>query len=246
MTITSRVSLKAALSDGQTLTGDNLANLIDSYIHLTDTSAQSVASPVTFTASVQAANINCNDIDTSSVNFAHAAGGSIAVSSINITTNLSAAAANFAGTVSAIDIYASGVHAIGVKTNAVSAGLVQTGRVITSALSATRVVSSTMSVAIFSADTLHIDGASIFHGEFSATEVSATKLFTVSADIINLNALQPRLGNTIFLGGMTFQTVPTTGVAVTGPGSAVPASVAGYLEATVSGVDVRIPYFTKG
>ena len=58
MTITSRVTLKSKFQTGDKPGGSDYANWIDSFLHLTDTSAQSVAGAVSFQATTNFQNIS--------------------------------------------------------------------------------------------------------------------------------------------------------------------------------------------
>ena len=60
MAIQSRVALKALFENGDTPEGDNYADWLDSFLHLTDTSAQTVASPMTFSNTVKIATVSAD------------------------------------------------------------------------------------------------------------------------------------------------------------------------------------------
>jgi len=67
MAITGRVTLKAAYETGDKPDGSDYVNIFDSFVHLTDTSAQTISSPVTFNGSVIAQTIDATDIEASSI-----------------------------------------------------------------------------------------------------------------------------------------------------------------------------------
>ena len=140
MTITSRVTLKSVMEDGDILEGDNLANLIDSYLHLTDTSAQTVTSPVTFTGSATFGNINASDIDVSSLNASVINLGSINTSGLKATI-VSATGGIFGASVNVPTVNCNSVNAGDLSCSAISvsgigAANISCGHLVVSALSA--------------------------------------------------------------------------------------------------------------
>jgi hypothetical protein len=205
MAITSRVNLKSSLEDGDTLTGDNLANLIDSFLHLSDTSAQTIASPVVFTGSATFNNINASDIDTSSFNVGRIETGGL------LTSGLSASFVTIASTLTVVgSAQMTDINCNDIDTSSMNFANIEGGSIVTSALRATNNVSS------------------VGTWSNSATFVSCIAAFlTVSALTVH---------------GISYQ-VSATLAAVTGDGSAVPASVAGFIKASVNGSPIRIPYF---
>lgn len=137
MTITSRVNLKAVFENGDVLDGDNLANLIDSYLHLSDTSAQTVVSPVSFTGSATFNNINASDIDTSSLN-----AGIITVGN-TLTSGLSASFVHIASTLTVIgSAQMSDINCNDIDTSSMNFSNIEGGSIVTSAFRATNVVSA--------------------------------------------------------------------------------------------------------
>ena len=80
MAITSRVTLKAAYEQGDKPQGSDYVNWLDSFLHLTDTSAQAVSSPITFNASASFQTLTATDIAVSGVNAALVSTGALHVS----------------------------------------------------------------------------------------------------------------------------------------------------------------------
>jgi len=67
MTAQNRSTLKANFEDGDKPTGDNFSDLIDSFLSLTDTTAQQVLSDVNFSGTVSAANLAIGTLSLTSV-----------------------------------------------------------------------------------------------------------------------------------------------------------------------------------
>lgn len=88
MTITSRVSLKNSFETGDKPNGSDYENWIDSFVHLTDTSAQSIASPVTFQASAHFQTIGTTDITTSGINAALVTTGRVVCSGVSALSHV--------------------------------------------------------------------------------------------------------------------------------------------------------------
>jgi hypothetical protein len=206
MAITSRVNLKNSLEDGDTLTGDNLANLIDSFLHLSDTSAQTVAGPVTFTGSATFTNINAADIDTSSFNVGRIETGELLTSGLSASFVTIASTLTVTGSAQMADINCNDID-----TSSMNFRNIEGGSIITSAFRATNNVSS------------------IGTWSNSATFVSCISAFLTASSLS--------------VHGVNFE-VDTTLAAVTGDGSAVPASVAGFIIVNIAGTERRIPYFS--
>ncbi len=78
MTIKSRVTIQNLFQQGDKPQGSDYADWLDSFLHLTDASAQSITSPVTFDASAHFQTISVVDINLGS--------GSINVSGISANT----------------------------------------------------------------------------------------------------------------------------------------------------------------
>ena len=66
MTVQSRSTLKATFEDGDTPAGSDYTDLMDSFVHISDTSAQSVGSPLVITTmgatTVSAANMEVTNL----------------------------------------------------------------------------------------------------------------------------------------------------------------------------------------
>ena len=88
MTITSRVTLVAAFETGDKPGGSDYENWIDSFVHLTDTSAQAISSPVTFNASAHFQTIAAQDISASGINAALFTGGRVVCSAVSALSHV--------------------------------------------------------------------------------------------------------------------------------------------------------------
>ena len=110
MAIKSRVTLRATFETGDKPGGSNYADWIDSFVHLTDTSAQAISSPVTFNASAHFQTLTATDISVSGVGAALVSTGRLHVSAASggayhIDT-LKVSASSVFNTVSANSIWA--------------------------------------------------------------------------------------------------------------------------------------------
>lgn len=99
MTARTKTSLKALFEDGDTTSGTTFADLIDSFLNLVDTSAQSVTSPVTFTT-IGATTVSATTIQTTTLALDTVSASSAYITMGNITNVAST-------TVSASSVYAS-------------------------------------------------------------------------------------------------------------------------------------------
>jgi hypothetical protein len=207
MAITSRVNLTGVFENGDTLDGDNLANLIDSYLHLSDTSAQTVVSPVSFTGSATFNNLNAADIDTSAFN-----AGVVTVGNI-VTSGLSASFVHIASTLTVIgSAEMANINCNDIDTSSMNFANIEGGSIVTSAFRAT-------------------------------TNVSALGLWADSANFVS-GFGQFLTTSALTTHSLNFE-VETTLAAVTGDGSAVPASVAGFIKINVGGSEKLVPYFDQ-
>lgn len=93
MTAKTRTTLKGVFEDGDATSGDNFADLIDSFLSLSDTSAQSVTSPVTFTTigattasatTFQGTTVSASAIHGSAAKFTTVSASSVYASSISV------------------------------------------------------------------------------------------------------------------------------------------------------------------
>lgn len=116
MAIVGRSTLKGRFADGQTFTGSNAADWIDSFLHLSDTTAQSVESPVTFAKSVgfttglSAANIEITGtVSASAFQASKVSASAMFANEASFDAIVSASAVNVTTTISADEVYASAV-----------------------------------------------------------------------------------------------------------------------------------------
>ena len=111
MAVKSRATLKGNFADGETFTGSNAADWIDSYLHLTDSTAQSVQSPMTFanpvgfTTTASGDRLEAQRVVTSAIR---------ASGDATFDCRVSASALNIVTTISADTVYASSAFLGGV------------------------------------------------------------------------------------------------------------------------------------
>lgn len=163
MTITSRVNLKSDSTDGSIADQTLFHNIIDSYLHLQDGSAQTITGVLTFTGSAIFNTINASDIDVSSLN-------ANTLSLANITTSgISANSINVTGVVSCDQVFASALNALEVNCNDVNCGLVSCSSISVSGIGAAlvntgRIVASAVSChGVF-----NLSGTAVFNVETTA------------------------------------------------------------------------------
>lgn len=103
MTIQSRTTLKSTFENGDRPQGSNYADTFDSFLHLTDTTAQSISSPITVTTlgatTVSAATVSANDVNGSAASFTKIEAATVSAQRVN------GSAATFLGTVSAATVH---------------------------------------------------------------------------------------------------------------------------------------------
>lgn len=208
MAITSRVTLKAAFEQGDKPQGSDYENWIDSFLHLTDTSAQAISSPVSFTGSATFVNINCADIDTSSINAAILTIGNIVTSALRATTLVSATKVytdelEVNGSANFVDITCSGLNA----------ALVSTGRITVSGVSAFSVWANRaeiVSAAIVSANLTDVSAGTINADNLIVTSASFTDAFLLNGARIRVTAAIPTAGQHA-QGDIAFNSGPAAG-----------------------------------
>ena len=208
MAIKSRVTLVATFETGDKPQGSDYADWLDSFLHLTDTSAQAISSPVTFNASAHFQTIDGDRISVSSVNAALVSTGRLNVSAASggayhIDT-LKVSASSVFNTLSANSIW---VARLEVGSAAIVSGNItdlSAGTVNVNVL----IVGSTVSAAQVFADRLEA---------VSAVIVSAT-LTDVSAGTINVDTLivgaSASFNDTFLLNGARIRVtaaIPTAG-----------------------------------
>ena len=130
MTITSRVTLKSTFESGDVIEQDNLSNWLDSYLHLQDTSAQTITGDVTFTGSAVFGNINADDIDVSSLN-ASQLSLAITITSVLQATIVSASDALYGDSVNVLTVNCNTVNTGDLSCSAISASGINASNITT-------------------------------------------------------------------------------------------------------------------
>lgn len=140
MSAQNRTTNKARFEDGDTATGSNFSDLIDSFVSLTDTAAQNVASDLRAAnlitpGKVSAATLNLSTFQASTVSAAHLVGANLTSQTsaqMSGTLNVVGAAtfagtANFASTVTATNLlYANTSAALCLASGGGTSGVVLT------------------------------------------------------------------------------------------------------------------------
>ena len=98
MTAQSRTTLKAKFENGDTPPGSDYTDWLDSYLHLIDVSAQTIASPITVTT-MGATTVSAATVSAQRVN----------ASAMTVVANISAASLNLSGKLTTSSITVTGI-----------------------------------------------------------------------------------------------------------------------------------------
>ena len=217
MAIKSRVTLRATFETGDKPGGSNYADWIDSFLHLTDTSAQAISSPVTFNASASFQTLTATDISVSGVGAALVSTGRLHVSAASggayhIDT-LKVSASSVFNTVSANSIWTDRL-AVG-SAVIVSATLtdVSAGTINVDNLIAASAVISSATLTNVSAETINVDNLIVVSAAIERlTTVSAdfTEAFILNGARIRVTAAAPSVGQHA-QGDLAFKSNPAAG-----------------------------------
>lgn len=139
MTAQNRSVLKGVFETGDVPDGDNYADLIDSFISLSDSTAQAITSNITVPAVTITGIVSANDVNASSASII-----SISVSSLHVTGVVSAATGNFTA-VSADNLSASAAALGTLDATTVSAATI-TFNTISSAMATVAATGGTVDV----------------------------------------------------------------------------------------------------
>ena len=134
MTVLSRTAIKGLFEDGDTPQGSDYSDWVDSFVHLTDSTAQTVTSPMTLgtvgATTVSAALVSANNVNGSAANFSTVSAQRIVASACVFQTvtfvqlsaqRVNGSAATFLATVSAATIHTNTLIINSDATAAVSA-----------------------------------------------------------------------------------------------------------------------------
>ena len=213
MAITSRVTLKSAYETGDKPQGSDYVNWIDSFLHLTDTSAQAISSKVNFNASVQFQTLKALDISVSGVGASLVSCGRLVASSVSaritVTDTLKVSGSAVFNTVSANSIWTNRLEAVSaVFTSAKIDVLHVSGSAVFDTVSANTIWADDLIVVsgIFtsvSAETMHVDDLIVVSANF-------TDAFLLNDARIRVTAAIPTVGQHA-QGDLAFNSSPDAG-----------------------------------
>lgn len=126
MTAQSRATLKANFEDGDTPTGSNYADLIDSFVSLTDASAQTLSGPLVVSEAVISRTSGADANFTGAVSAASVFADSLTADDVTVS-GLSVTTLAVPGTVSATTVFAEQLQASAAGLTNVSAGALIVG-----------------------------------------------------------------------------------------------------------------------
>ncbi len=203
MAIKSRVTLVATFETGDKPQGSDYADWLDSFLHLTDTSAQAISSPVTFNASAHFQTIDGDRISVSSVNAALVSTGRLNVSAASggayhIDSLRVSGSANFN------DLQVSGINAALVATGRITVSGVSAFSVWTNRLEAVSAVIVSATLTDVSAGTINVDTLIV------GASASFNDTFLLNGARIRVTAAIPTAGQHA-QGDMAFNSGPAAG-----------------------------------